>query len=99
MHGVICPLCRMRKARRGCPALGQQICAVCCGTKRLSEIQCPSDCTWLASARDHPPAVAVRQQQRDTGLLGAFMRDLSQRQSQIFFLINTFLAAYKPDEL
>ncbi len=96
---VICSLCGTRRARRGCPALGQQICAVCCGTKRLVQIQCPSDCTWLASAREHPPAALVRQQQRDIGLLVQFMRDFSQRQSQIFVLINTFLVRYEPPEL
>ena len=99
MPAVVCPLCGTRRARRGCPALGQQICAVCCGTKRLVQIQCPSDCAWLASAREHPPAVAVRQQQRDVGLLVQFMRDFSQRQSQLFFLINTFLVRYEPPEL
>jgi hypothetical protein len=96
---VVCPLCGTRRARRGCPALGQQICAVCCGTKRLVQIQCPSDCAWLASAREHPPAVAVRQQQRDLGLAVQFMRDFSERQSQLFFLINTFLVRYEPPEL
>jgi hypothetical protein len=96
---VLCPLCGTRRARRGCPALGKQICAVCCGTKRLVQIQCPPDCVWLASAREHPPAVVVRQQQRDLGLLVHFMRDFSERQSQIFFLVNTFLVRYEPPEL
>jgi hypothetical protein len=72
---------------------------VCCGTKRLVQIQCPSDCAWLASAREHPPAVTVRQQQRDVGLLVQFMRDFSQRQSQLFLLINTFLVRYEPADL
>jgi hypothetical protein len=99
MRSVVCPLCGTRRARRGCPALGQQICAVCCGTKRLVQIQCPSDCAWLVSAREHPPAVAVRQQQRDIGLLVQFMRDFSQRQSQLFLLINTFLVQYEPGDL
>jgi hypothetical protein len=96
---VICPLCGARRARRGCPALGKQICAVCCGTKRLTQIQCPSDCAYLATAREHPPAAAVRQQQRDLGLMVQFMRDLNQRQSQLFFLIAMFLARYEPPEL
>lgn len=96
---VVCPLCGTRRARRGCPALGQQICAVCCGTKRLVQIECPSDCAWLASAREHPPAIVVRQQQRDVGLLVQFSRDFSQRQAQLFFLINTFLVRYVPPEL
>jgi hypothetical protein len=96
---VVCPLCGTRKARRGCPAVGQQICAVCCGTKRLVQIQCPPDCAWLAGAREHPPAVVVRQQQRDIGLLVNFMRDFSERQSHLFFLINTFITGYQPAEL
>jgi len=96
---VICPLCGTRRARRGCPALSKQICAVCCGTKRLTQIQCPSDCAYLASAREHPPAAAIRQQQRDVGLLAQFMRDFNQRQSQLFFLMATFLARYEPLEL
>ena len=96
---MVCPLCGTRRARRGCPALSQQICAVCCGTKRLVQIQCPTGCAWLASAREHPPAAIVRQQQRDVGLLVECMRDFSERQSQVFFLISTFLARYQPPEL
>ena len=86
-----------RRARRGCPALGQQICAVCCGTKRLVEIQCPADCPWLASAREHPPAAAVRQQQRDIASLVQFMRDFNERQSQLFFLIARSFGYEPPD--
>ena len=96
---VVCSLCGTRRARRGCPALDKQICSVCCGTKRLVQISCPSDCTWLASAREHPPATVVRQQQRDVGLLGRFMRDLTQGQSELFFLIAAFLAGYQAPEL
>jgi len=96
---VVCPLCGTRRARRGCPALDKQICAVCCGTKRLVQIQCPSDCTWLASAREHPPAVVVRQQQRDVALLLQCMRDFSDRHSRLFFLVSTFLVQYSPSEL
>ena len=96
---VVCPLCGTRKARRGCPALDKQICPICCGTKRLVEIPCPADCAWLASAREHPPAVFVRQQQRDLTQLVQFMRDLDRRQSQLFFLINTFIKEYQPPDL
>jgi hypothetical protein len=96
---VLCPLCGTRRARRGCPALAKEICPVCCGTKRLVQIQCPSDCTWLASAREHPAAVVVRQQQRDVSLLVQFLRDFSERQSQLFLLVTTFLIRYEPPEL
>jgi hypothetical protein len=96
---VLCPLCGTRRARRGCPALAKEICAVCCGTKRLVQIQCPSDCTWLASAREHPAAVVVRQQQRDVALFVQALRDFSERQSQLFLLVTTFLVRYEPPEL
>jgi hypothetical protein len=31
----------------------EQICAVCCGTKREIEIDCPSNCAYLRSGRDY----------------------------------------------
>ena len=96
---MLCPLCRQRKARRACPALGHEICAVCCGTKRLTEIRCPSDCGYLASARQHPPATVVRQQQRDVGWLVQTMRDFDERQSQLFVMVCTFLNRYQTPEL
>lgn len=94
-----CPQCGTRNARRGCPALGQRICAVCCGTKRVVQIRCPSDCPYLATAREHPPAAAVRLQQQHVHALAQSTRDLSERQLQLFFLINTFLRHYEPPEL
>jgi hypothetical protein len=99
MPTVVCPLCGNRRARRGCPAVGQQICAVCCGTKRLVEINCPSDCVWLASAREHPPAAAVRQQQRDRSLLMPLMLDFTERQAELFLLVASFIVRYEPPEL
>jgi hypothetical protein len=95
----MCPLCGQRKARRACPALGQQICAVCCGTKRLSEIACPSDCPYLAASREHPAAAVMRRQQHDVASLVRFARDLNERQSRLLFLIVTFLVRYEAPEL
>jgi hypothetical protein len=96
---VLCPLCGQRKARRACPALSQQICAVCCGSKRLVQIQCPSDCPYLSVARDHPPAVVLRQQQHDFGLLVRIARDFNDRQSRLFVIVTTFLNGYPVQDL
>ena len=41
----------------------------------------------------------MRRQQHDLGLLVHLMRDLNERQSQLFFLVNTFLIQYQPPEL
>jgi hypothetical protein len=99
MPAVTCPLCGQRKARRDCPAVKQRICAVCCGTKRLVEIACPPDCIYLASAREHPPAAFVRQKQRDVALLIDAMRDLNERQAQLFLIAATLLLQYEPPVL
>jgi hypothetical protein len=47
---VSCPICEKRKAERFCPAKGEKICAVCCGTEREVSIDCPPDCSYLAAA-------------------------------------------------
>lgn len=92
-----CPLCRQRKPRRACPALGQQICAVCCGTKRLVEIQCPSDCPYLEAAERHPAAAVKRQQEHDLGILMSTLGRLSQGQLQLFFLLQSVVIRFKPE--
>lgn len=45
-----CPICQKRKEGRFCPAKGEKICAVCCGTEREVSIDCPVDCAYLAAA-------------------------------------------------
>lgn len=45
-----CPICEKRKEGRFCPAKGEKICAVCCGTEREVTIDCPVDCAYLAAA-------------------------------------------------
>jgi len=47
---VSCPICEKRKPERFCPAKGEKICAVCCGTGREVTIDCPSDCSYLITA-------------------------------------------------
>jgi hypothetical protein len=48
-----CPVCHKRKAKRFCPAKGENICSVCCGTEREVTIDCPSDCAYLVASRRH----------------------------------------------
>ncbi len=46
-----CKLCNTRRARRACPGVGGDICAVCCGTERENTVYCPPDCEFLREAR------------------------------------------------
>jgi hypothetical protein len=93
---MLCPSCGQRKSRRACPALGANICPVCCGTKRLVEITCPADCGYLASAREHPAAIVRRRQEHDVEQLLPTIRHLTERQYQIFFLFHTLIARFTP---
>ena len=74
-----CPLCSERAGKRYCPAKDERICAVCCGTKREIEIDCPSSCTYLKASRSYEsekpipdPEVAARVRQFDAGFLEEF---------------------------
>jgi hypothetical protein len=84
---TVCPLCSTRKAKRACPGVNREICPVCCGTKRLTEIPCPPDCPYLATSRVHPPAVVQRQQQRDLEFLLPRISDLTETQYRLFLLV------------
>ena len=94
---MLCPVCGHGKARRECPALTRTICPVCCGTKRLTEIACPDTCGYLAVSREHPAAVVKRQQERDLAVLLPSIQHLTERQYQIFFLLQTLIARHKPE--
>src|ERR1700740_1553181 len=50
MSTTICPICNKRRAERYCPAKGEKICAIDCGTEREVTIDCPSDCAYLIAA-------------------------------------------------
>lgn len=96
---VTCRLCNKRPVKRSCPALREQICAVCCATKRLVDITCTEDCRYLESAQRHPAAVVKKQIDADVGILMATIGRLSEQQLQLFFLLQSMVLAYKPEGL
>lgn len=92
-----CPLCRRQKAKRACPALGHDICAVCCGTKRIVEIACPATCVYLKAAHRHPAAVVRRQHELDIAALMMALGRVAEPQLQLFFLIQAQISRFKPE--
>src|SRR5438045_818068 len=50
---MTCKICETRRARRFCPAVGGQICSLCCGQEREMTLRCPLDCEYLREARKH----------------------------------------------
>lgn len=49
---MTCPICQRRKPARFCPARGEIICSICCGTEREVTLDCPHDCIYLIRARE-----------------------------------------------
>lgn len=96
---MLCPLCNHRKTKRACPALGKPICAICCGTKRLVEINCPADCVYLASSRAHPPAIVQRQQEMDRAMVIPLLQGLSERQARVFLMLAAATARHQVEML
>jgi hypothetical protein len=94
-----CPLCDRRKPRRACPARGDTICTVCCGTKRLVEIACPPDCPYLQTAERHPPASLKRQQEHDADVLLGAAVGFTEPQLRLFLLVQSFIARFRPTGL
>ena len=91
---MTCPLCGTRKARRACPALGRDICPLCCGTKRLTEIACPPGCAWLASSKTNPPATVLRQRDRDLRFLAPMLHELPERAYGMLLLLQDVVVRY-----
>lgn len=92
-----CPICGKRKAVRFCPAKGEKICAVCCGTEREVTIDCPVDCSYLVAAHRYED-----QQQRslpaDTPFLedripGGVIQEHQQLMAALAFTMAKFCAA------
>jgi hypothetical protein len=77
--------------------LGKTICTVCCGTKRLVEIQCPDSCSHLSAARANPAAVVRRQYEADVAELLPTINGLTERQHQLFFLFHSAIARHRPE--
>src|SRR5919108_5444483 len=94
---MVCPLCRQRKVKRACPAVGADICSVCCGTKRIVEIACPATCVYLEHAHRHPAAVVKRQQEADLIVLMTALGRVSEPQLHLFFLLQSTILRFKPD--
>jgi len=83
--------------KRACPGVRQEICPVCCATKRLVEIKCPEDCRYLASAQKHPAALVKRQIDRDLTTLMTTVGRLSEPQLQLLFVLQSAVISFKPE--
>jgi len=104
---VSCPICEKRKAARFCPAKGENICAVCCGTEREKSIDCPADCGYLVSAHryedEHARSIPADTPFLDVKLSPDTIHEHQQLMAALAFNIAKFCAtqpaATDPDAL
>jgi hypothetical protein len=96
---VICPICEKRKGARFCPAKGETICAVCCGTGREVTIDCPPDCAHLLAAHryedEHPRSLPPDTPLLDVNLPSDVVHTQQQLMSALAFTIAKFCASQR----
>ena len=95
---MTCPICEKRKAVRFCPAKGEQICAVCCGTEREVTIDCPVDCPHLVAAHryesEHPRTLPPDTPLLDVDLPSDLIHTHQQLLAALAFTIAKFCAEH-----
>ena len=93
-----CPICGKRKSSRFCPAKGESICAVCCGTEREVSVDCPVDCSHLIAAHryesEHPRAIPADAPLLDVNLPSDLMYTHQQLIAALAFTVAKFCAAH-----
>jgi hypothetical protein len=58
-EAIICKLCGKRRAKRACPAVKGEICALCCGEQREVTLSCPLECEFLREAHKHEKTLEI----------------------------------------
>lgn len=94
-----CPICEKRKGARYCPAKGETICAICCGTGREVTIDCPPDCPHLIAAHryedEHPRPLPPDTPLLDVNLPSDILHTHQQLMAAFAFTIAKFTAAQR----
>jgi hypothetical protein len=96
-ESVSCPICEKRKGARFCPAKGETICAVCCGTGREVTIDCAPDCPHLLAAHryedEHSRSLPPETPLLDVNLPSDVIHTHQQLMAALAFTIAKFCAA------
>jgi len=59
-----CSRCQQRKAKRRCPALGSDLCPLCCGRLREKEVHCLPACPYLIQHRPYQENRVIQKKSR-----------------------------------
>jgi hypothetical protein len=91
-----CAKCKQRKAKRYCPALGEDLCTLCCGMLREKEIHCPSSCTFLVKHKSYQEKRILEKRETSVPRNRAAEEDIlrDERMAWLAFHIEAPLKAY-----
>ena len=64
---AFCSRCHRRKAKRRCPALGADLCPLCCGLERGKSLRCPPACPHLARHRPYQERKIIQKKPQHGG--------------------------------
>ena len=89
----LCRICNARRARRRCPGIQGDICAVCCGNQREVNIFCPLDCQYLREARLHEKLPVVDPKSLPNSDIRVNEQFLRDHEELVFFCTFTVIDA------
>jgi hypothetical protein len=95
---ILCKICSKRRARRHCPAVHGDICAICCGTEREVSLSCPLECEYLQEAHRREKPIPVDEKQMsdpDIAVSEEFLRD--HEELLLFCMVSLVHAALRTD--
>src|SRR5437879_5128 len=78
LESMVCKICETRRPKRACPAVGGDICSLCCGREREVTLNCPLDCPYLQEARKHERTADANPQEfpnQDIRVTDTFIRE------------------------
>ena len=64
---AVCSHCHTKKSKRRCPALGAELCPLCCGLLRGRDLRCPPACPHLARHRPYQEQKTIQKKPQRGG--------------------------------
>ena len=90
---ILCKICGKRRAKRACPAVGGDICPICCGEQREVSLSCPLDCEYLLEAHEHEKALPVAEEEISNLDIQVDERFVAEHEELLLFCIYSLLQA------
>lgn len=90
---ILCKICGKRRARRACPAVRGDICALCCGTEREVSLSCPLECEYLQEAHRREKAIAVSEDEIGNKDIPVTEEFLQSHEELLLFCVHSLIDA------